>query len=329
MPIDLSKWKGTRGALPSPYDPSDPVFPNITAEQAAALPSSVDLRQYDPPVRNQDGVGCCVAAASCGVFEWLVRKLDMSAWFKTSMLAIYYWARLLDGMESSDGGTYPKSAITAMTNTGMAHDSLWPFGSETNCNAANYPEPTNVNTAPTSNVTADAAKNKVTKSVSVATGVVVTGSGDSVITVMGLDDAKNALASGYPVMFILCADEYDPLMHSSPMSGQSYGLIPNLSDWTTLPDHGQIMMGYDDSITNADSTTGAFIVKNSWSTLWGDLGYGYLPYAYANNSAVYDGWIITGESQIVVPTPGPTPGGGGAPNVNLNVNVRGYQPGVE
>jgi len=270
MPIDLSKWKGTRGALPSPYDPSDPVFPNITAEQAAALPSSVDLRQYDSPVRNQDGVGCCVAAASCGVFEWLVRKLDMSAWFKTSMLAIYYWARLLDGMESSDGGTYPKSAITAMTNTGMAHDSLWPFGSETNCNAANYPEPTNVNTAPTSNVTADAAKNKVTKSVSVATGVVVTGSGDSVITVMGLDDAKNALASGYPVMFILCADEYDPLMHSSPMSGQSYGLIPNLSDWTTLPDHGQIMMGYDDSITNADSTTGAFIVKNSWSTLWGD-----------------------------------------------------------
>jgi C1A family cysteine protease len=245
------------------------------------------------------------------------------------MLAIYYWARALDGMQGSDGGTYPKSATVAMMNTGMAHDSLWPFGSEVNCNAASYPTPTNVNTAPPSSVAADAAKNKVTKCVSVATGVVVAGSGDTVITVMGLDDAKNALASGYPVMFILNAGEYDGLMHSSPMSGQSYGLIPNLSDWTTLPDHGQIVMGYDDSITNLDSSTGAFIVKNSWSTMWGDLGYGYLPYAYANNSAMYDGWVVSGESEIVVPTPTPAPGGGGAPNVNINVEIRTYQPGAE
>jgi C1A family cysteine protease len=247
------------------------------------------------------------------------------------MLAIYYWARAIDGIQNTDGGAYAKSAITAMTNTGMAHDSLWPFGAEVNCNAENYPKPTNVNTAPTSTVTADAAKNKVTKSVSVATGVVVAGSGDSVVTVMGLDDAKNALASGYPVMFILSADEYaaENLDHSSPMSGQSYGLIPNLGDWTTPPDHGQILMGYDDSITNLDGSTGAFIVKNSWSTLWGDLGYGYLPYAYANNSAMYDGWIVTGESEIVVPTPTPAPGGGGAPNVNINVAIRTYQAGAE
>jgi C1A family cysteine protease len=261
------------------------------------------------------------------VFEWLVRKLDPSAWFKTSMLAIYYWARALDGMQGSDSGTYPKSAVTAMAQTGMAHDSLWPFGSEQNCNSADYPEPTTVNTAPSSNVVSDASSNKITKYSSVATGTVVSGSGDSVVTVMGLNDAKGALASGYPVMFILCADEYDGLMHSSPMSGQSYGLIPDLSDWSTAPDHGQIIMGYNDSISNLDGSTGAFIVKNSWSTLWGDLGYGYLSYNYANNSAIYDGWIITGESEIVVPTPGPTPGG--APNVNINVNIRTYQPGVE
>jgi C1A family cysteine protease len=41
--------------------------------------------------------------------------------------------------------------------------------------------------------------------------------------------------------------------------------------------HALLVAGYIDEIGDH---SGHFIIRNSWGTDWGDVGYGYLPYEY-------------------------------------------------
>ena len=73
----------------------------------------------------------------------------------------------------------------------------------------------------------------------------------------------------------------------SPAADQT-GVIPmpNLNGETLLGGHEILGIGYDD-------TTQRVAFKNSWATTWGDLGYGYLPYAYfaPELGLVSDAWV--------------------------------------
>jgi C1A family cysteine protease len=61
--------------------------------------------------------------------------------------------------------------------------------------------------------------------------------------------------------------------------------------------HAVAAVGYDDQlkITNTrcnTTTTGAFLIRNSWGVAWGDHGYGWLPYEYVRQGLALDFWSL-------------------------------------
>jgi C1A family cysteine protease len=50
--------------------------------------------------------------------------------------------------------------------------------------------------------------------------------------------------------------------------------------------HAVLVVGYDDA-------RGLLIVRNSWSTQWGDQGYFYMPYEYVRRGLASDAWVAS------------------------------------
>jgi C1A family cysteine protease len=203
-----------------------------------------------------------------------------------------------------------------MTNDGVAHESLWPY------------DIGQFDAEPPSSVVADAAKAKST----------------STSTVSGAtNDIKAALNIPAPVIFSF-------EVYANYESVGSDGLIP-MPGGGDVGGHANVVVGYSDATTNTDGSKGAFLVRNSWGTSWGMAGYGWMPYAFADQGLMQNPYVVKAESEISV-TPskcpdGSTPttcpdgttvcppatcgggGGGGGANLNIAVNVREHQPGRE
>jgi C1A family cysteine protease len=64
-----------------------------------------------------------------------------------------------------------------------------------------------------------------------------------------------------------------------------------------LGGHAMLVIGYDDTMTIVNSTTGkttkgALIIRNSWGPSWGDHGYGAIPYEFVMNQLAVDFWSL-------------------------------------
>ena len=87
----------------------------------------------------------------------------------------------------------------------------------------------------------------------------------------GIDTLKEMLREGYLVTFAIDAYEYGRGFNDGNyiISSQEYQSI--------FSNHGQTIVGYDDSIED-DGDVGAFRVVNSWGTDFGDHGFYWLTY---------------------------------------------------
>jgi C1A family cysteine protease len=246
-------------------------------EEVKAYPASVDLRGNDAPIFNQGGLGSCVAQAAVGIFEWLEKHVDSTKYFVGSRLAVYKWARDIDG-HSGDVGTSCRTGAKTMAQYGVPHESLWPY------NEGQY------DAEPSQNVRDDAAQYKANSYWSISTG------GDAYTSI---NDIKKALNTPLPVMFSF-------YVYSTYDDATNYGGHIGMPTGDPRGGHSNVIVGYNDATSNRDGSAGAFIVRNSWGTSWGASGYGYMPYNYASQNLINDAWVVAGESELVV-TPDVTP----------------------
>jgi C1A family cysteine protease len=61
--------------------------------------------------------------------------------------------------------------------------------------------------------------------------------------------------------------------------------------------HAVMAVGYDDNMVivnplNLKETKGAIMIRNSWSTEWGNKGYGWLPYEFILQGMADDWWTM-------------------------------------
>lgn len=203
---------------------------------------SIDLRAMFMPVRNQGPQGCCAAFAVSSVIE------AMSHSGSHLSPAFLYWnARVINNCTDSDSGTTMLSIIKAATDKGACPEEDMPF------DAAVW------NVAPSAAAISSALSHRVVEARNVKPEVAA---------------IKSALADGHPV--IIASRIFDSF--SDTASG--FVSHPTKSDLCTGRSdnhgcHAMVVCGFSDKER-------VLVTRNSWGTDFGDQGYCYIPYSYAD-----------------------------------------------
>lgn len=239
------------------------------------LPASTDLREWFPPVEDQESIGSCTANAAVGIVEYYQRRTH-GRYVDMSRLFLYKVTRKLLGLEG-DTGAYLRSTMGALALFGAPPERFWPY------------EPARFEEEPPAFAYAF-------------------GDNFEALTYYRLDppgaapgqvlaQIRTHLAAGQPSMFGFT-------VYASIQRPAAPGEIPFPGPReNVLGGHAVVAAGYDDARTvrnpiNGAVTTGAFLVRNSWGTAWGEDGYGWLPYEYVLQGISEDWWVMTSGEWI-------------------------------
>jgi C1A family cysteine protease len=223
-------------------------------ENMAALPPSVDLRKECPAVYDQGQLGSCTANAIAGALEFDKIKESLPA-FVPSRLFIYYNERVMEGTVGTDSGAQIRDGIKSVGTIGAPPETDWPYDIK---EFAVKPPPKAYKDAPL----AKALQYQRVAQV--------------------LAQMKGCLASGFPFVYGFTVYE----SFESPQVAHT-GVVPMpAAGEKVLGGHAVMAVGYDDAAQR-------FIVRNSWGTGWGMVGYFTVPYAYLTDSHLSDDfWTI-------------------------------------
>jgi C1A family cysteine protease len=248
------------------------------------LLDAVDLRPWASPVEDQGSLGSCTAQAGAGVIEYYERKA-FGHHVESSRLFLYKVTRNL--MKSKgDSGAYLRMTMGGMVLFGVPPEKYWPY---TDTEEGFDKEPPAFCYA---------------FAQSYKTLLYYRHDPAGVTRAAVLERLKTHLAAGHPAMFGFT-------VYSSIDQAETTGRIPEPFGRERIEGgHAVVAMGYDDAMTIANTSggnasRGAFLIRNSWGKVWGESGYGWLPYAYVLRGLAEDfwsvlkkEWIDTGEFKI-------------------------------
>jgi C1A family cysteine protease len=255
------------------YTPTHPAVEPLLAKtpipKGPALPSSVDLSKWCSPIEDQGSLGSCTANAAVGVYEYFERRAHGN-YTDGSRLFVYKTSRNILQW-TGDSGAFLRTAMGALVLFGVPPEKFWPY------------EISKFDEEPPAFCYAYADDFKAIEYLRLDPPGT---SGDAVV-----DQVKTYIANNFPVMFGFT-------VYSSISQADDDGKIPMPKSGDRIEGgHAIVAVGYDDNVTIKNSSSragvkGAFKIRNSWGTGWGEQGYGWLPYEYAVTGLATDWWTL-------------------------------------
>jgi C1A family cysteine protease len=247
----------------------------VATPEEVSTPGSVDLREWFPEIEDQGQIGSCTANAGVALVEYFERKA-FGNHIDASRLFLYKVTRNLMH-ETGDTGAYLRTTMGAMVLFGVPPEDYWPY------NTAKF------DAEPPAFCYAFAQRYQAIKFYRLDPP-------PNTSKEELLDRIKANLVANLPSMFGFT-------VYSSISQAGTTGAIPFPTRGERVEGgHAVVAVGYDDdkkiknSNRGGEETTGAFLIRNSWSPGWGEDGYGWLPYKYVMQGLAVDWWsLIKGE----------------------------------
>ncbi len=250
----------------------------LKKRETVNLPSSVDLREWCSPIKDQGNLGSCTANAASGIVEYF-EKRAFGSYLDASRLFIYKVTRTL-GHWVGDSGAEIRTTLGALVLFGVPPEEYWPY---TDAKPDFDNEPTQFCFSFAENY----------KTISYFRHDPANTSKDDILT-----SVKTNLAAGIPA-------EFGFTVYDSITQANESGKIPfPCGGENVLGGHAIVAVGYDDNMdiqnTNpcGEKTSGALLIRNSWGESWGDKGYGWLPYKYISEELAMDFWSMLNEDWV-------------------------------
>lgn len=250
---------------------------------AQAVPPRVDLRAQCSGIENQGPLGCCTAAAVMGVAEAMTKRA-FGTQMDGSLTALYRCGRFMaDWVGLGDKGCTVRHVMAASAFYGIVPDSYWSWyktcSPQQQGGGLFFDSPIPAETL----MLGQRNRSKVYWRLDRPAL-----SPDAILA-----NIKQHLRYG-----ILMAFGFFGFPTSQDSDPPSAFAFPDPSEYAIWA-HAVTCVGYDDDFEvintkTGKKTKGVFIIRNSWGTLWGENGYGYLPYAYLLHDPLWawDWWAI-------------------------------------
>ncbi|MDD5759253.1 MAG: C1 family peptidase [Desulfobulbaceae bacterium] len=252
----------------------------IADAEAAGLPSVIDHRVRQSPVKDQGGRGTCVSHAVMGLLEAYAHIDDDLS----EQYTHYKFNEFLGRPHNQDGGlkTTDAAPFLARNNGRVCLEREWPY----------IPQQATINAMVANGTYAppQAAINNQRFGIGAYKIIEDTGlTGESIKNTRYLEAL---LFQGYNIVFG-CYASWD----DKDNNGVLDPMLTAQGSPVSTAGHAMLIVGYD-------RTKQYFIVKNSWDTTWGHNGYGYFSYNFFRACAKY-GFVV--DSVVPAEPPSPLP----------------------